>query len=84
MVTAYPNSVPTVIVTPPPFSPPLAPRTSTYVREQVSVLIVQGGLEGEIVTHRRGLQSLGNKVTSLTLSVSKSVVSVKVLLSSFK
>lgn len=36
------------------------------------------------MTHRRGLQSLGNKVTSLTLSFSLSVVSVKVLMSSFK
>lgn len=36
------------------------------------------------MTHRRGLQSLGNKVTSLTLSFSLSVISVKALLSSFK
>lgn len=72
---------------PPPSSPPsfLLPAYFNLRQRASECVKSSGGVWfGEIVTHRRGLQSLGNKVTSLTLSFSLSGINVKALLSSFK
>ena len=67
-----------------PLLPSLAPLYFNLRQRASQCVNSSRGGKGEIVTHRRGLQSLGNKLTSQTFSFSPSEISVNVLLSSFK
>lgn len=77
----YPNSLHTAIRAPPGPLCHLPPYLNLRQRTSECVNSL-GGWEGEIVTHRRGLQSLDHKVTSLTLFLPPSMISVKEELSS--